>query len=117
MFGWMLNRPLRHYLMNGFRLILLLSLSPDSLKLVLLHDCHEYSSQKTNPFNTVLGYATVLAEDGRPMHKSWGNYIEFNEGADKIGVDVLRWMYAKQQPADNILFGYKKLMKQDANFT
>ena len=64
--------------------------------------------KKTNPFNTVLGYATVLAEDGRPMHKSWGNYIEFNEGADKIGVDVLRWMYAKQQPADNILFGYKK---------
>jgi isoleucyl-tRNA synthetase len=64
--------------------------------------------KKTNPFNTVLGYATVLAEDGRPMHKSWGNYIEFNEGADKIGVDVLRWMYAKQQPADNILFGYRK---------
>ena len=31
---------------------------PDSLKLVLLHDCHEYSSQKTNPFNTVLGYAS-----------------------------------------------------------
>ncbi len=64
--------------------------------------------KKTNPFKTVLGYATVLAEDGRPMHKSWGNYIEFNEGADKIGADVMRWMYAKQQPVDNILFGYKK---------
>lgn len=63
---------------------------------------------KQNPFKTVLGYATVLAEDGRAMHKSWGNYIEFNEGADKIGVDVMRWMYAKQQTAENILFGYKK---------
>jgi isoleucyl-tRNA synthetase len=42
------------------------------------------------------------------MHKSWGNSIEFNEGADKIGVDVMRWMYGRQNPADNMLFGYKK---------
>jgi isoleucyl-tRNA synthetase len=35
------------------------------------------------PFKTVLGFATLLAEDGRPMHKSWGNMIEFNEGAEK----------------------------------
>jgi len=60
------------------------------------------------PFKRVLGYGTLLAEDGRPMHKSWGNAIEFNEGADKIGVDVMRWMYAKQNPSDNMLFGYKK---------
>ncbi len=60
------------------------------------------------PFKRVLGYGTLLGEDGRPMHKSWGNAIEFNEGADKIGVDVMRWMYARQNPADNMLFGYKK---------
>ncbi len=59
------------------------------------------------PTKTILGFATLLAEDGRPMHKSWGNSIEFNEGADKIGVDVMRWMYAKQDPATNMLFGYK----------
>ena len=59
------------------------------------------------PVKTILGFATLLAEDGRPMHKSWGNSIEFNEGADKIGVDVMRWMYAKQDPASNMLFGYK----------
>ncbi len=62
---------------------------------------------KSNPFKTVLGYASLLAEDGRPMHKSWGNSIDFNEGADKIGVDVMRWMYASHQPANNLLFGYK----------
>lgn len=61
----------------------------------------------TNPFKTVLGYGTLAAEDGRPMHKSWGNSIEFNEGADKIGADVMRWMYARQNPADNMLFGYR----------
>ncbi len=60
------------------------------------------------PFKIVLGFGTLLGEDGRPMHKSWGNAIEFNEGADKIGVDVMRWMYSRQNPADNMLFGYKK---------
>ena len=60
------------------------------------------------PFKRVLGFGTQLGEDGRPMHKSWGNAIEFNEGADKIGVDVMRWMFARHNPADNMLFGYKK---------
>ena len=59
------------------------------------------------PFKTVLGFATLLGEDGRPMHKSWGNSVEFNEGADKIGVDVMRWMYVRQNPSENLLFGYK----------
>lgn len=59
------------------------------------------------PFKSVLGYATLTGEDGRPMHKSWGNSIEFNEGADKIGADVMRWMYARANPSDNMLFGYK----------
>ncbi|MFA6081781.1 MAG: isoleucine--tRNA ligase [Patescibacteria group bacterium] len=60
------------------------------------------------PFKRVLGFGTQLGEDGRPMHKSWGNAIEFNEGADKIGVDVMRWMFVRHNPADNMLFGYKK---------
>jgi isoleucyl-tRNA synthetase len=58
------------------------------------------------PMKTILGYATMLAEDGRAMHKSWGNSIEFNEGAEKIGVDVMRWIFARQNPSDNMLFGY-----------
>ena len=61
--------------------------------------------EDTNPFKTVLGFATALAEDGRAMHKSWGNSIEFIEGADQIGVDVMRWMYSRQKPSDNMLFG------------
>ena len=62
--------------------------------------------EETNPFKTVLGYATCVGADGRPMHKSWGNAIEFNEAAEKIGVDVMRWMYVKQDPKKNLLFGY-----------
>src|SRR5512132_4253536 len=41
------------------------------------------------------------------MHKSGGNAIEFNEAAERMGVDVMRWMYARQRPEDNILFGYR----------
>ena len=64
--------------------------------------------KRTNPFENLLGFATLLDEKGNPMHKSAGNSIEFNEAADKIGVDVMRWMYATQNPEDNLLFGYGK---------
>ena len=29
------------------------------------------------------------------MHKSWGNAIEFDEAAERMGVDVMRWMFAR----------------------
>lgn len=61
---------------------------------------------KSPSFKSNFGYATLLAEDGREMHKSWGNSIEFNEAADKMGVDVMRWMYCVQNPEQNLLFGY-----------
>ncbi|MGI5915834.1 MAG: class I tRNA ligase family protein [Anaerolineae bacterium] len=60
------------------------------------------------PFLQNFGYATLLAEDGRPMHKSWGNAIEFNEAADKMGVDVMRWLYCAHKPENNLLFGYNR---------
>ncbi len=59
------------------------------------------------PFKTVLGFATLLDEKGEAMHKSAGNAIEFNQGAEKIGVDVMRWAYLRQNPTNNLLFGYK----------
>ena len=58
------------------------------------------------PFKAIFGYATLLAEDGRPMHKSAGNSIEFDEAADRMGVDVMRWLYMSARPDDNILFGW-----------
>lgn len=54
------------------------------------------------------GYASLHAEDGREMHKSWGNAIEFNEAADKMGVDVMRWLYCAHKPENNLLFGYNR---------
>ncbi len=60
------------------------------------------------PFLQNFSYGTLVAEDGRPMHKSWGNSIEFNEAADKMGVDVMRWLYANQKPENDLLFGYNR---------
>jgi len=62
----------------------------------------------TPPFLENFGYAALYAEDGREMHKSWGNAIEFNEAADKMGVDVMRWLYCTHKPENNLLFGYNR---------
>ena len=58
------------------------------------------------PFKTLLGHALVKDETGRDMHKSWGNAIWFDDAAEEIGVDVMRWMYANQNIENNLLFGY-----------
>ena len=64
--------------------------------------------ERRAPFRTVQTYATLFAEDGREMHKSWGNSIEFNDAADTMGVDVIRWMYCAHKPENNLLFGYQR---------
>ncbi|HSV86481.1 MAG TPA: DUF5915 domain-containing protein, partial [Levilinea sp.] len=61
---------------------------------------------RSPPFLENFGYATLVAEDGRPMHKSWGNSIEFNEAADRMGVDVMRWLYCNHKPENDLQFGY-----------
>ena len=58
------------------------------------------------PFKTLLGHALVKDETGRDMHKSWGNAIWFDDAAEKMGVDVMRWLYANQNPEHNLHFGY-----------
>ena len=58
------------------------------------------------PFKTLLGHALVKDETGRDMHKSWGNAIWFDDAAEEIGVDVMRWMYANQNIEHNLRFGH-----------
>jgi isoleucyl-tRNA synthetase len=55
-----------------------------------------------------LGHGQVLAEDGQEMHKSWGNAIWFDEAAENMGADVMRWIYSSSKPENNVLFGYTK---------
>ena len=54
----------------------------------------------------MLGYEKVHDETGRPMHKSWGNAIWFDDAdrADGRRRDALA--VRGQTPAQNINFGY-----------
>ncbi|HZU13179.1 MAG TPA: isoleucine--tRNA ligase [Chloroflexota bacterium] len=61
------------------------------------------------PFETVLGYALMRDQDGREMHKSWGNLIPFDEAADRAGADVMRWLFVLHDPERNLNFGWQSL--------
>jgi isoleucyl-tRNA synthetase len=58
------------------------------------------------PYERVLAYERVRDETGREMHKSTGNAIEANEAIERMGADVMRWMYSEQVPSQNLNFGY-----------
>ncbi|GHO64557.1 isoleucine--tRNA ligase [Ktedonobacter sp. SOSP1-52] len=60
--------------------------------------------EQTAPFKTLLGYATVYGEDGTPMHKSKGNLVVFDEAADRIGADTMRWLYSNHVSEQNLNF-------------
>lgn len=57
------------------------------------------------PFKTLLGHRLVRDEDGNEMHKADGTAIWFEEAAEQLGVDTLRWMYLSQNPAADLRFG------------
>jgi isoleucyl-tRNA synthetase len=59
-----------------------------------------------NPYRRVLTYEKLLAADGREMHGSWGNLISAEEAFERMGADVMRWLYCQQPPTQNIRFGY-----------
>jgi isoleucyl-tRNA synthetase len=60
--------------------------------------------EDTEPFKTVLGFATLLDEKGEAMHKSKGNSIEFDKAAELVGADTMRWLYTNQAPEQNLNF-------------
>ncbi len=62
--------------------------------------------EKRPPFKTILGYALMKGADGREMHKSWGNAIDTDEAFDKMGADVMRWVFCRHNPVQNLNFGY-----------
>ena len=59
-----------------------------------------------SPFRKVLTYEKLLDADGREMHGSWGNLISADEAFERMGADVMRWLYCRQPPTQNIRFGY-----------
>ncbi len=58
------------------------------------------------PYLSVLSYVEVRDEDGERMSKTRGNGIPYDGAVGKMGADVMRWLYARQNPAANLNFGY-----------
>jgi len=59
-----------------------------------------------SPYRSVLTYEKLLDENGREMHRSWGNSIDAAEALENIGADVIRFMFCEQVPSQNLKFGY-----------
>ena len=64
--------------------------------------------ENRTPTKIVHGYSLLTDEHGRPMHKSWGNAIWFDDAADSMGVDTMRWLFLNQKLDQNLLFGYTR---------
>ena len=58
------------------------------------------------PYKSVLAHGMVLDEKMNEMHKSAGNVIWADEALEKMGADVMRWMYCMQNPGQSMPFGY-----------
>jgi len=60
--------------------------------------------EETTPFKTLFGYATLMGEDGTPMHKSKGNLVVFDDAAERVGSDTMRWLFSNHVPEQNLNF-------------
>ncbi|MEW6073773.1 MAG: class I tRNA ligase family protein [Planctomycetota bacterium] len=56
------------------------------------------------PFRVLLGHASVRDARGDEMHKSKGNAIAFDEAAEVLGAEVMRYIFARQNPVQNLNF-------------
>ncbi|MBM3753987.1 MAG: isoleucine--tRNA ligase [Acidobacteria bacterium] len=56
------------------------------------------------PFKALLGHALVRDARGEEMHKSKGNAIAFDEAAEVLGAEVMRYLYTAQKTAQNLNF-------------
>ncbi|MXX92186.1 MAG: isoleucine--tRNA ligase [Chloroflexi bacterium] len=68
--------------------------------------CMSAALEGVAPTRAVFSYGLMRDENGEEMHKSKGNAIPFEEAADKMGADVMRWIFARHIPQNNLNFGY-----------
>ncbi len=73
------------------------------------------------PWQNVLATGFLVDEKGKAMHKSAGNAIAFDEAANKVGADALRWLYLRERTANHhgtgdLRFGYTILTDVQRRF-
>jgi isoleucyl-tRNA synthetase len=89
--------------------------------------------ENREPFKVLLGHGLVRDQWDRPMHKSAGNAIPFEGAADEgylltdpkgkrapyppMSADLIRWMFCRHNPANNLDFGPEPAEELRARFT
>jgi isoleucyl-tRNA synthetase len=58
-----------------------------------------------SPYKRVFSYEKVHDEQNRPMHRSHGNAVWFDDVVEQMGADVMRWLYCAWNPSYNLRFG------------
>lgn len=58
------------------------------------------------PVQRIFGHGRVVDEKGEEMHRSKGNAVWFDEAAEQMGADVMRWLYLTANPGEDLRFGY-----------
>ena len=62
--------------------------------------------EDSEPCRAIFSYALMRDEKGQEMHKSKGNAIWLEDAAEQMGVDAMRWLFTRHNPAANLSFGY-----------
>ncbi|MCC7290214.1 isoleucine--tRNA ligase [bacterium] len=58
------------------------------------------------PYRVVVTYAEMRDENNNKMSKTKKNYVPFNEAADKVGADLIRWNFCLSPFGKNVRFGW-----------
>ncbi|MCX8195681.1 MAG: isoleucine--tRNA ligase [Acidilobaceae archaeon] len=70
-----------------------------------------------SPYRRVLVHGFALDEQGREMHKSLGNYVEFEELISKVPRDVVRLWLLSSTVWEDLRFSWKGLEQTARDFT
>jgi isoleucyl-tRNA synthetase len=57
------------------------------------------------PYRTNGSHAKVLAAPGEEFHKTGANMLDLGEACEEVGADVIRWLYARQDPQSDVYWG------------
>lgn len=58
------------------------------------------------PYKKIVTYQYVRDENGGEFHKSGGNSLEADHVADKVGADVVRYLFSSSSPVNDMRFGF-----------
>jgi isoleucyl-tRNA synthetase len=65
--------------------------------------------EKKVPYKEVLGFAELRDENNDRMSKTKPNYVKFDNAADRVGSDIIRWNFVTASVGANMRFGWPTL--------